>query len=280
MDFLKSKNRLGLYLFLLAVLAVGALAAVWSVSGTGAYLTGEGDWQTLAGNYRIGIIDYAVKINDQTLLGRTTGKDQLDAYLLDVPILGGVKMFDPSISDSVVLTKEFNEGATLAKVRVTNYSKNMVDVTAQFSFVDQRTPEQIAAGVPPIRVMALPVTLTEKTATTFDLRKYILDTLKPTIADNATEATALAALDTAYAKYAEHTMVLEMGLLPGSTTGSKPADDDKVLQDGTSWCYYKDVFLVIWTEYGDGEFNSAVDGATGQPRQGRFNAEFTVGQLD
>lgn len=280
MDFLKSKNRLGLYLFLLAVLAVGALAAVWSVSGTGAYLTGEGDWQTLAGDYRIGIIDYAVEINDQTLLGRTTGKDTLDAYLLDVPILGGVKMFDSTVSDAIILNKEFNEGATLAKIRVVNYSKNMVDVTAQFSYVDQRTPAQITAGVPPIRVMALPVTLTEKTAATFDLRKYILETLNLTDIGGTDETAALAALDTAYTEYAKSPMVLEMGVLSGSTTADPNVGDGKVVHEGDIWCYYKDVFLVIWTEYGDGEFNSAVQGATGQPRQGRFNAEFTVGQLD
>lgn len=281
LDFLKSKNRLGLYLFLLAVLAVGALAAIWSVSGTGAYLTGEGDWQTLAGDYRIGIIDYTVKINDQTLLDSVPGSENLEAYLLDVPILGGVKMFDASISDSVVLTKEFNEGATLVKVRVTNYSKNMVDVTAQFSFVDQRTSEQIAAGVPPIRAMALPVTLTKKTAATFNYRKYILDTLKPTIADSATEAAALTALNTVYTEYAKRAMVLEMGLLPGSTNIDPNVGEDKVWfdQETQTWCYYKDVFLVIWTEYGDGEFNSTVNSAA-QPRQGRFDAEFTVGQLD
>lgn len=275
LDFLKSKNRMGLYLFLLAVLAVGALAAVWSVSGTGAYLTGEGDWQTLAGDYRIGIIDYNVKINDQTLLGRTTGKDKLDAYLLDVPILGGVKMFDSGISDAILLNKEFNEGATLAKIRVTNYSKNMVDVTAQFSYVDQRTQAQIDAGVPPIRVMALPVTLTEKTALTFDLRKYILSTVGDT--DN------LSTFNANYETYMgglNGQLVFELGLLPGSTTADPGVGGDKVIQDGNTWCYYKDVFLVIWTEYGDGEFNLAVQNATGVPRQGRFHAEFTVGQLD
>lgn len=287
MDFLKSKNRLGLYLFLLAVLALGALAAVWSVSGTGAYLTGEGDWQTLAGDYRIGIIDYNVKVNDQTLLGRTTGKDELDEYLLDVPILGGVKMFDSSVSDAIILNKEFNEGATLAKIRVTNYSKNMVDVTAQFSYIDLRTTAQIEAGVPPIRAMALPVTLTEKTAATFDLRKYILETVG--------NADSLSTFDANYATYMNglgNKMVLEMGLLPGSTTADPGVGSDKVVQDGNSWCYYRDVFLVIWTEYGDGEFNTDAPAPivgstpdptwtpTGTPRQGRFHAEFTVGQLD
>lgn len=272
MDFIKGKNRLSLYLFLLAVLAVGVLAAIWSVTGTGAYLTGEGDWQTLAGDYRIGTIDYTVRVDDELLLGRNPTGEVVDSYRLAVPILGGVKMFDPDLTGKPdVLAKEFNEGATIMKVRVTNYSKNMVDVTTQFSFRDQTVKE----GVAPIRVLALPATLTEATAATFDCRSYILNTLGNPVAGD------FAASYLAYMNRTGGAMTLEMGILPGST-GSKPAGvgDDKVLQDGTSWCYYKDVFLVVWTEYESGEFNTAVEGSTGKPRQGQFTASFTVGQLD
>lgn len=271
MDFLKGKNRLGLYLLLLAVLALGALAAVWSVTGTGAYLTGEGDWQTLAGDWRIGTIDYTVRINDQLLLGRSSGSESLAEYELVAPIKGGVKMFDPAPLTATVLDKEFNEGATLLRLRVTNYSRNIVEVTAQLSL-----PEQ-TAGDRPIRMLALPVTLGKTTATTFNYRQYILDTL-----GNPAD---LDAMNTAYDEYIKKhpQQTLELGLLPGSVSGTTAppgVGDDKILQDGNSWCYYRDVFLVVWTEYGDGEFNTAVDGATGTPRQGRFFASFSVGQLD
>lgn len=276
MDFLRTNKRLGIYLALLCILALGALVAVWSVTGTGAYLTGEGDWQSLAGDYRIGVIDYTVRINDELLLDRASGESSnpddsaKTGYKLAVPLLGGVKMFDntPGLTANI-RAQEFNEGATLMRVRVTNYSKNMVDVTTNFALVDQSA----TGAVPPIRALALPVTLDEKTAATFDYYKYVLDTL-----GNPADLTAL---DTAYTTFLAKTanrLELEMGILPGSTTVDPNAAN--VIKDGNSYCYYKDVFLIVWTEYGDGDHNNAILGATGANRQARFNAEFTVGQLD
>ncbi|MEG2097272.1 MAG: hypothetical protein RRY65_03815 [Pseudoflavonifractor sp.] len=49
MNFLRSKRRFGVYALLLGLLGFSALLALWGVAKTGAYLSDEGDWQTLAG---------------------------------------------------------------------------------------------------------------------------------------------------------------------------------------------------------------------------------------
>lgn len=281
LDFLKGRHRLGLFLLLLAMLALGALAAVWSVAGTGAYLTGEGNWQSLAGDYRIGTIDYTVKLGGSLLLGRTENGSSLEQYQLVLPILGGVKMYDPDPGlTALTRSQEFNEGTTLVRVRVANYSKSMVDVTAQFSLIDLRTPGQISAGVLPIRALPLPAALTEQAAASLDYRKYVLDTLKPFHGGAA--PASLSELDDAYHAYmAQSGISLAPGLLPGalSTASSPtpPADGSAFAEDGF-WIYYRDVFFVVWSEYGNGEYN--VPGDTAAPRQGRFDAVFTAGQLD
>ncbi len=270
MEFLRTNKRIGLYLSLLAILALGALVAVWSVTGTGAYLTGEGNWQTLAGDYRIGIIDYTVRVNDELLLGRESD-GVLSPYKLAVPLPGAVRMYDSTVTSDRVRAQEFNEGAALMRVRVINYSKNTVDVSAQFTLVP---------GESGMMVLPLPTTLDEGTAKNFNSRQHVLKTLglSTSVLDTLTaeqERTLLAALRAAYNQQPT-AMTQEMGLLPGST-GVKP-EAENVILDGSTYCYYRDVFFLVWDEYGDGTYN--VDDAAVSTRQSYFKALFTVGQLD
>lgn len=283
MDFLRGKNRIRLLLGLCCLLALCAAAAVWSVARTGAFLTAEGDWQTLAGDYRIGTIDYTVEVNDQLLLGRAGDGASVIPYDLAVPIPGGVKMYDESVTETLQ-TKEFNEGAALMRVRVVNHSENMVDVSAAFTLHQSPAP-----GASPIRVLPLPVTLDRDSAGTLDYRKYVLDALAPFSASKSAPAT-LEEMEAAYSAYmnaegVKGTLTLDAGLIPGSATVPPADTEDGFIQDGGVYCYYKDVFLLIWSEYGSGEYDTpagkeSASPAPGAHRQGRFKAVFTVGQIE
>ncbi len=272
---LRAKGRFGLYLGLIALLALLCGIAVWSVARTGAYLTDEGDWQYLGGDYRIGTIDYTVTVNDQQLMGLAPGTAEATTYQLVVPMVAGVRMYDPTVT-AALRTAEFNEGATLMRVRVINRSDSMVEVHAAFTLQEE------TGNSSPLRVLPLPVDLDAVSAARLDYRKYVTDTLRLTDPNDFTaanaEPAALTALDTAYAAYHDgHPMSLDAGIIPGSI-GADPTAANVTVVDGKPY-YFKDVFLLLWTEYGTGEYN--VESTPSAPiRQGQFLATFTVGQVD
>ncbi len=277
--FWKGRSRFTWYAAAAAVLALLLFAAARTAMGTGAWLTDEGDWQYLAGEYRVGTIDYTVSINDQTLMDQTTDKTSVNTYEMAVPLLAGVRMYDPTLTDADLRTREFNEGATLIRVRVVNRSDSMVDVRSAFTLMDQ------AAKASPIRVLPLSTDLDEDTAASLNYRKYVVDTLALTapgsLTTEAEEQTALAALADAYSAYltAHPQMELTVGLLPGAVVGV-PQEGDTVFDSSTGkYYYYKDIFLIAWAEYDGGSYDSAAASAPVSP-QARFHAVFTVGQLD
>lgn len=264
--YLQGKGRYVLYLAALVCLMALTVLALWRVTGSGAYLTDEGDWQDLAGTYRVGIIDYEVTVNAQSLAaaGDTAdGNSQLRAKML-VPLMGGVQMFDTTVS-TAVREQEFNEGATLIRVRVENRSDTMVEVTSAFQMAEQSVGEYI-------RVLPLPDTLTEVTARQLNCREYVLNTLKPY--NTNVKPASLAELESAYKAYhaANPEMLLDMGILPGAVS-------DPTVEGGRRYSH-KDVFLLAWSEYGSAEYNSALTTGEAQARWGRLKAVFTVGQME
>lgn len=270
MNFLLGRGRYRLYASALALLLLVCVGGSWSAAGTGAYLTDEGDWQYLAGDYRIGTIDYLVSVNDQLLMGLEQDTSVVATHRLAVPIRGGVRIFDSTAETAGLRDREFNEGATLMRVRIVNRSDSMVVVSASFSLLDQ-SPERS------LRVLPLPVELDDATARRLDYRQYVLDTLGlDESALPAAEDEALSALDAAYAGYlsAHPSMDLDAGLIPGALTASE--GDDCVIEDGRPY-YYKDVFLLVWSEY-SGDYDT--QGAAAPVLQGQFECAFTVGRLD
>lgn len=264
LERLRGRGRFGLYAGLLSVLALLCGIAVWSVARTGAYLTDQGDWQYLGGDYRIGTVDYTVTINDELLMGLEPGSADVSTYKLVLPLLAGVRMFDPTLSTATLREREFNEGATLMRVQIVNRSDSMVEVHAAFSLADQTAAEGGA-----LRVLPLPVDLDLDAARNLNYRQYVMDTLSltdPAAFTDATESSALTALDSAYAAYlaAHPTLNLDAGIIPGA------------VESGYS---HKDIFLLVWSEYGSGEYDAPAP--TDAPvRQGQFTATFTVGQID
>ena len=269
--WLRGRKRFVLYIALIILLAAGTVLSVLAVTRAGAYLQNEGDWQELAGEYRIGIIDYTVDINGQPLIVQGTDSNVVNTYQMIVPQRAGVRIFDPTVGETL-REKEFNEGITLMRVRVVNHSESMVSVNSLFQLAEQ-------AGGQPVRVLSLPVSLDRLSAENLNYRQYVLDTLE--IGESTAGKSETEALQLLNASYDKLPPVIEMsiGTLQGASA-SPPSGD--WIQNGGIYYSYKDVFLIVWSEYGEGEYNSAVntDGSSPDARWGRFHATFTVGQVE
>ncbi|MEG1878601.1 MAG: hypothetical protein RR211_03120 [Pseudoflavonifractor sp.] len=276
MNFLRSKRRFGVYALLLGLLGFSALLALWGVAKTGAYLSDEGDWQTLAGEYRIGIIDYTVDIDGQRLL--EPAGSQAQTFEMLVPLRGGVRMFDPTVS-AENRGKEFGEGINLVRVRVVNHSDSTVEVGASFKLKE--------GSANSLRFLPVPTTFGEAAARSLNKRQYALDTVGMQDVSCTTAEQETVALNNYATKYnayraANPAAQLPGGILSGATSviPGEGQNYETVTVDGkTKYYFYKDVFLLVWSEYGSGEFNAALT-TSPKPRTGQFLATFTVGQLE
>ncbi|MEG2420658.1 MAG: hypothetical protein RSB55_03840 [Oscillospiraceae bacterium] len=274
------KRRYAFYIIAVVLLAVGIAAGVLLAGRSGAWLTNEGDWQDLAGDYRIGVIDYTVELNNETLIAQVGGvpKD----YSMLVPLQGAVRIFDPTVGD-LTREREFNEGATLMRVRIINRSDSLIEIGGTLRI------EQTATGNGSIRFLTLPETLDLAGAKTLNRRKYVLDTLN--IADKSAGETEQAALQRLNTAYGDNRTGAFIPRTIFGTTAIKPTDRDTIKDPNAEKYYsYTDCLAIVWTEYDTGAYNKdetrpspAVTPAPSpviENRMGRFFLTVHVGQLN
>lgn len=277
----KGKSRLGIYLPLLILLGLSTAFSLWTVTDSGAYLTDEGDWQGKAGQYRIGVIDYYVEAEGSVILDQSASADPVRHLV--VPLKGGVRFYDPELTDASLRTQEFNEGATILKLRVVNRSDSLVEVSATLGLDGTQTTDGNAAfgaaGIQPLRLLALPSALKESGLSSYDYRAYVLGTLGLSDA-GGNEAAGLTAMDAAFQGRAQEQIA--GAVIRGSTQGA-PVGDEYIETDGKI-CYYKDFFFLLWCEYGSGTeeglHNSHLAGESVVLPAARLGLTMTVGQLD
>lgn len=273
------RSRLRLYLPLLALLAALVSLSLWTVTDSGAYLTDDGDWQGKAGQYRIGVIDYVVEADGSAILSGT-GEGTVDQLV--IPLKGGVRFYDPTLTDDTLRLQEFNEGATVLKLRVVNRSDSLVEISAALNPSTVQTTSPLfggAEGAAPLRLLALPTVLREADLGGYDYRSFALTTLG--LSDHkGSEAAGLAAMTTAFTgRPAEQ---ISGAVIRGATRGT-PVGEDYILEGSTAY-YYKDLFFLLWCEYGSGSseglHNSNLAGAGVILPTMRLGLTMSVGQLD
>ncbi|MEG1577131.1 MAG: hypothetical protein RRY64_00290 [Oscillospiraceae bacterium] len=237
----KSKStilRYAVYVGLLLLLTAGIVIAVLRVGLSGAWLTGEGDWQDLAGKYSIGIIDYTIKLNEEKLIEQEGNIPK--SYRMVVPIQGAVRFFDPTVT-APVRSQEFNTGATLMRIKIINNSGNLIEIGGTLSLTGAGN------GNKAIRFLPLPDTLPSAEIPTLDRRKFVVDTLKLTDPSTVAETAALGNLATAYETFYGNTTPAT----PLSTyTATFPSRS--VYTGGATGSNVSEFIALVWTEYDGG----------------------------
>lgn len=141
------EKKLKIALSITAILLVLAIAWLLIFKNSGAWLLDKGEWSNAS--YTLGYIDYTYEVNNQQVdISGKQGDIQLAAT---VPLIGGVKLNDQATvtgksNYEPYAEENFNEGITVAHIKIVNKSTFAVNMTYELSFenmFDSASPQDL-----------------------------------------------------------------------------------------------------------------------------------------
>lgn len=125
------EKKLKIALSIMAILLVLVMAWLLIVKNSGAWLRDQGEWSHA--RYTVGRIDYIYELNDKAI--------DLEDNLLQaaVPIIGAVKLNDQQMESNApnyeaYADANFNEGVTVAHIKIVNKSSFPIQLTYELVF--------------------------------------------------------------------------------------------------------------------------------------------------